>query len=258
MKNFREHFNSFKEKLRNKEHFAFSRFSDGEMYILQNKELKLDSNLIQIGERKQGGVYQQPDFKHFDPNQHSFYQQKLVESLQYKQSNYYKGISCSCCVGKEQFDWQVDLAGGDDESLTWANLWVNGNYPFFIREILPIFYSRDCVFVGHKDANLDRLPFFVKDFRVGYNAMINDYGKIEDIKEWITTNNIKNHVFLFSASSFTNLAVVELFREFPDNTYIDIGTCLTPMMDMPTHRGYLEAFWGYRGGKDLQKICVWN
>jgi len=258
MKNFREHFNSFKEKLRNKEHFAFSRFSDGEMYILQNKELKLDSNLIQIGERKQGGVYQQPDFKHFDPTQHSFYQQKLVESLQYKQPNYYKGISCSCCVGKEQFDWQVDLAGGDDESLTWANLWVNGNYPFFIREILPIFYSRDCVFVGHKDANLDRLPFFVKDFRVGYNAMINDYGKIEDIKEWITANNIKNHVFLFSASSFTNLAVVELFREFPDNTYIDIGTCLTPMMDMPTHRGYLEAFWGYRGGKDLQKICVWN
>jgi hypothetical protein len=258
MKNFREHFNNFKRKLREQEHFAFSRFSDGEMYILQNKELKLDNDLIQIGERKQGGVYQAPDFKHFDPKEHSFYQQKLVESLQYKQPNYYRGISCSCCVGKEQFDWQVDLAGGDDETLTWANLWVNGNYPFFIREILPIFYSRDCVFIGHEDAKLDRLPFFVKDFRVGYNAMINDYGKIEDIKNWIKEENIENHVFLFSASSFTNLAVVELFREFPNNTYIDIGTCLTPMMDMPTHRGYLEAFWGYRGGKDLQKICVWN
>jgi hypothetical protein len=258
MKNFREHFNNFKRKLREQEHFAFSRFSDGEMYILQNKELKLDNDLIQIGERKQGGVYQAPDFKHFDPKEHSFYQQKLVESLQYKQPNYYRGISCSCCVGKEQFDWQVDLAGGDDETLTWANLWVNGNYPFFIREILPIFYSRDCVFIGHEDAKLDKLPFFVKDFRVGYNAMINDYGKIEDIKNWIKEENIENHVFLFSASSFTNLAVVELFREFPNNTYIDIGTCLTPMMDMPTHRGYLEAFWGYRGGKDLQKICVWN
>ena len=174
MKNFREHFNNFKEKLREQEHFAFSRFSDGEMYILQNKELKLDKSLIQIGERKQGGVYQAPDFKHFDPKEHGFYQQKLVESLQYKQPNYYKGISCSCCVGKEQFDWQIDLAGGDDEFLTWANLWVNGNYPFFIREILPIFYSRDCVFVGHHDAKLDRLPFIVKDFRVGYNAMIND------------------------------------------------------------------------------------
>ena len=258
MKNFREHFFKFKSKLDNKENFAFSRYSDGEMYILQNKELVLDSNLIQIGDEKQGGVYQAPDFKHFDPKEHSFYQQKLVESLQYKQHNYYKGISCSCCVGKEQFDWQVDLAGGDDESLTWANLWVNGNYPIFITNILPIFYSRDCVFIGHEDANLNRLPFFVKDFRVGYNAMINDYRKIEDIKQWIKENNIKNHIFLFSASTFTNLAIVELFRDYPDNTYIDIGTCLTPMMDMPTHRGYLQSFWNYRNTQDIQKICVWN
>jgi hypothetical protein len=53
------------------------------------------------------------------------------------------------------------------------------------------------------------------------------------------------------------LAVYELFRDFPNNSYIDIGTCLTPMMNMPTHRGYLEAFWGYRGGQDIQKICIW-
>jgi hypothetical protein len=258
MKNFRGDFVKLKTKLENKEPFAFSRYSDGEMYILQNKELVLDKGLIQIGDEKQGGVYQPADFKHFDPKEHSFYQKKLVESLQYKQPNYYKGISCSCCVGKEQFDWQVDLAGGDDESLTWANLWVNGNYPLFITHILPIFYSRDCVFVGHEDANLDRLPFFVKDFRVGYNAMINDYDKIEEMANWIRENNIENHVFLFSASSFTNLAVYQLFREFPNNTYIDIGTCLTPMMDMPTHRGYLQAFWTYRPNQDIQKICVWN
>jgi hypothetical protein len=258
MKNFREDFFKFKSKLDNKENFAFSRYSDGEMYILQNKELVLGNNLIQIGDEKQRGVYQAPDFKHFDPKEHSFYQQKLVESLQYKQHNYFKGISCSCCVGKEAFDWQVDLAGGDDESLTWANLWVNGNYPIFITHILPILYSRDCVFIGHEDANLNRLPFFVKDFRVGYNAMINDYGKIEHIKEWIKTNNVKNHIFLFSASTFTNLAIVELFRDYPDNTYIDIGTCLTPMMDMPTHRGYLQSFWNYQNTQDIQKICIWN
>lgn len=258
MKNFREHFIQFRDKLRQKENFAFSRYSDGEMYILQNVESKLDAGLIQIGDKKQMGVYQPADFKHFDPNEHGFYQQKLVESLQYKQPNYYKGISCKCCVGEENFNWQVNLAGGDDESLTWANLWVNANYPSFISEILPIFYSRDCVFIGHKDAKLDKLPFFVKDFRVGYNAMINDYEKIEEISEWIRTNNIKNHLFLFSASTFTNLAVYQLFREHPNNTYIDIGTCLTPMMDMPTHRGYLEAYWGYRGGKDLQKVCIWN
>ena len=212
MKNFREHFAKFTEMIRNDEHFAFARYSDGELYILQNKELVLDANLIQIGDQKQGGVYQAPDFKHYDPKEHGFYQQKLVEAYQHRQPNYYKGISCSCCVGKEAFDWQIDLHGGDDESLTWANLWVNGNYPQFIFQTLPIFYSKNVVMVCNENANLDRLPFVVKDFRVGYNAMINDYGKIEDIKSWIRDNNIKNHLFLFSASTFSNLAIYELFK----------------------------------------------
>ena len=257
-KDFRQHFVMFSEKIRAKENFAFSRYSDGELYILQNRELKLDQGLIQIGDEKQGGVYQPADFKHFDPKEHGFYQQKLIDAFKHRQVGYYKGLTCSCCIGKKDFDWQIDLHGGDDESLTWANLWVNGNYPAFITHTLPIFYNRDCVFVGHTDADITKFPFFVKDFRVGYNAMINDYGKIEDIKKWIGDNNIKNHVFLFSASTFTNLAIYELFREFPDNTYVDIGTCLTPMMNMPIERDYLKRYWFYAGGGDLQKICRWN
>jgi hypothetical protein len=257
-KNFREHFSKFTDMIRNDVHFAFARYSDGELYILQNKELVLDKGLIQIGEQKQGGFYQPADFKHYDPKEHGFYQQKLVEAYKHRQTNYYKGISCSCCVGKEAFDWQVDLHGGDDESLTWANLWVNGNYPAFIMATLPIFYSKDCVFVGHESADTSKLPFIKKDFRVGYNAMINDYGKIEEIKTWIKENNIQNHLFLFSASTFSNLAIYELFKEYPNNSYVDIGTCLTPMMNMPTERGYLKAFWNYTGGQDIQKICIWN
>jgi hypothetical protein len=84
------------------------------------------------------------------------------------------------------------------------------------------------------------------------------YSKIKDIKQWIKQNNIKNHVFLFSASTFSNLAIYELYKEFPDNSYVDIGTCLTPMMDMPTHRDYLTGFWSYKGSRTLNEICVWN
>jgi hypothetical protein len=258
MKEFRQHYYKFTEMLRSGENFAFSRYSDGELYILQNKELKLDRGVIQIGNHVQGGPYQTPDFKHFDPNIHSEYQLKLIEAFKHRQHNYYKGISCSCCVGKENFDWQVNLHGGDDESLTWANLWVNGNYGLFIYNTLPILYSKDCVFICNEKATIDRLPFVVKDFRVGYNAMINDYHKINDIKVWIKDNNIQNHVFLFSASTFSNLAIYELYKDFPNNTYVDIGTCLTPLMNMPTERGYLKAFWNYTPSEDIRKICQWN
>ena len=175
MKDFKAHFDFFKQKIVNKENFAFSRFSDGEMFILQNKELKLSENLIQMGEVKQSGPYRKDDFKHFNPSEHKEFRDTLVKIFQHKQKNYYKGISCSCCVGKENFDFQIDLHGGDDESLTWANLWVNSNYPLFIQQILPLFYSKKCIFVGNKNANIKTLPFIVKDFRVGYNAMVNDY-----------------------------------------------------------------------------------
>lgn len=258
MKNFRQHFLFFYKKILDKENFAFARYSDGEMFILQNVETKLDNNLIQIGTKKMTGPYQKSDFKHFNPEIHQFYREKLIDAFKHRQQNYYKGISCSCCVGKENFNWQLELHGGDDESLTWANLWVNGNYPLFMFYVFPLLYSRDCVFIGHETADVSKLPFFVKDFRVGYNAMINDYEKINDIKSWIKDNNIKNHLFLFSASTFSNLAIHELFKEYPNNSYVDIGTCLTPMIRMPTERAYLQAFWNYSNHPDIQKLCVWN
>jgi len=258
MKNFKKHFLFFKEKIVRDEKFAFSRFSDGEMFILQNKELKLDHNLIQMGDKIHSGPYKKDDFKHFDPKEHKEFQKNLVKAFRHKQKNYFKGISCSCCVGKESFDWQINLHGGDDDSLTWANLWVNSNYPLFIQEILPLLYSKNCVFVGNKNANINRLPFIKKDFRVGYNAMVNDIHIIDKIKNWIKKNKITNHIFLFSASTFSNLAIYELFKNNQDNTYIDIGTCLTPIMDMPTERDYLQGYWSYRGSNSLNLTCIWN
>ena len=111
--------------------------------------------------------------------------------------------------------------------------------------------------ICHEDANLEKLEFVTKDFRVGYNAMINDYHRIQDIKNWIKENNVTNKLFLFSASTFSNLAIYELYKDFPNNTYLDIGTCLTPFMDMPTERSYLQEYWFKAFGNDLNKTCVW-
>lgn len=257
MKDFRQDFLKLLNKLKTGENFAFSRFSDGELFILQNLEVKLDDNIIKIGNNLTAGPYKSADFKHFDPKKHQEFRNKLIDSFLHVQQNYYRGISCRCCVGQENFDWQLEQLGGDHETLTWANLWVNGNYPLFINNVLPMFYNRKIVFVCNENADLSRLPFVVKDFRIGYNAMVNDWNVIDDIMTWIDENNINNHVFLFSASSFTNIAIFDLYRKFDNNTYIDIGTTLAPMIGMPTERSYLQAFWNYQQNQDIQKICVW-
>jgi hypothetical protein len=109
----------------------------------------------------------------------------------------------------------------------------------------------------HEDADLSRLEFVTKDFRVGYNAMINDQHVIQEMKDWIDANNVTGKLFLFSASTFSNLAIYELFKHNNRNTYLDIGTCLTPFMNMPTQRSYLQEYWFGGYGNDLKKVCVW-
>ena len=63
MKTFKGDFDLFKNKLINNEHFAFSRFSDGEMFILQNKRLVLSENGHIIGNQKGGGWYNREEQK---------------------------------------------------------------------------------------------------------------------------------------------------------------------------------------------------
>lgn len=259
MKNFKQHIYNFKQKLIEDENFSFSRYSDGELFILQNKELKLDDGIVQIDNNITNiHYYQKHDFKHFDPKKHKQFRLKLIEAFQYKAKNYYKGISCKCCVGDASFEEQIYLHGGDDESLTWSNLFVNSNYPIFLKEIMPIIGLKKVVMICNHEADVSQLKkCLVKDFRIGYNAMINDLDKIDEIKKWIECNNITNHVFLFSASTFSNLAIYELHKHFNKNTYLDIGTCLAPFMKMPVQRNYLLEYFFNAQKNDLNKICIW-
>lgn len=261
MKTFRGDFEFFKNKLINDEHFAFSRFSDGEMFILQNKRLELNENHYVIGNQIGGGWYNKEEQKKFDPNEHQFFRNKLIESIQFKKENYYKGISCRCCVGQESFNFQVDISGGDTSDLSWANLWNNGNYESFINEIIPIFNDKKIIMVINESANLTKLPFKVlKDFRVGTNCFINDYGLIEEIKKYITENNIENHIFLISAASLSNLLIHQLYEFNDKNTYVDIGSTINPIVEMEGWKGsrsYLREYWLGEPKNALNKVCIW-
>lgn len=262
---YRKDFDKLKNKLLNSENFAFLRFSDGEGYILYDQFLQLNDNHYKIGDVVGYASYGKEEQKLFDPEKHSFYRQKLIESLEYVAPNYYKGIpvrkDCEACGFI--FDEIVDNAGGDSEYLTFANLWNNGNYPKFIEEIVPIFSDKKVVMVVNECANISKLPFkVVKDFRVGSNCFINNYDIIEEIKSYISENSVVDHVFLVSAASLSNLIVHQLYKMNPNNTYIDIGSTLNPLMDMEGWRGtraYLNQYWNPGGEKfQLELVDIWT
>lgn len=262
---YKKDFDTLKNKLSKSENFAFLRFSDGECFILYDYFIQLGDNGYKIGDSSGYAYYGKEEQKLFDPEKHSFYRQKLIESLEYVAPNYYKGIpvrkSCDDCGFI--FDEIVENAGGDSEYLTFANLWNNSNYPKFIEEIVPIFSDKKIVLVVNECANIDKLPFkVVKDFRVGSNCFINNYDIIEDMREYISQNSIENHVFLVSAASLSNLIVHQLFESYPNNTYIDIGSTLNPIMDMTGWKGtrtYLNQYWNPNGEKfQLEIVDVWT
>ncbi len=260
---FRNDFDHLLSLIKTGENFAFSRFSDGEMDIMQDLRLQLDVNLVQVGEETIWKNYHKVDHKNYDPAipEHQTMRESLIAAYKHQQHNYFSGLSCRCCVGPENFKWMVDLYNqGDHTHLTWANLIVNGNYKPFIEEMWPELQKRELVMICHESADLVAFPVELKkEFRVGYNAMINDIHIIDDMDNYITDNDISNHVFLFSASSFSALAMHKLYQKHPNNTYLNIGTTLNTFMGMPVDRIYLQGYWNNDPAAqgDLNKICVW-
>ena len=141
------------------------------------------------------------------------------------------------------------------DHLTWANIFVNGNHEYYIKNMIPVYKKYEVVVVSNNESNIDALPFKVKKhFSIGKNAWIKDYPIIEDIKTYIDNNDIKSHLFLFCAGPFGNILAHKLFEHNDLNTYIDIGSTLNVMLlgNAGKNRGYL------RGGPSLNKVCSWG
>lgn len=263
MKTFEGDFNKIKQKLENKENFSFIRFSDGELFTLQNLRLELNEDHYIIGNGAGPGYYNAEEQKKFTPGKDEFYRKKLEESLQYDAPNFYQGICTRPDVNDDVFNWMISLANAkeDSERLTWANLFINGNYERYIKEIVPMFSDREVIMVVNYSAQLKDLPFNVKKvFRVGTNCFINDYDLIEEIKNYVKENKIENHLFLISAASLTNLIGHQLHQEYPNNSYIDIGSTLNPIMKMEGWKGsrsYLREYWLGENPVYTKMMCSW-
>jgi hypothetical protein len=261
-KDFSQEFNKFLERLQRKENFAFARFSDGELFVLKNQKVVLAENYFITGDRVGGGQYPAEEQKEFIPAHHSFYRDRLVDSLQFNMEGYYKGICTRSDVSTEDFQWQLGLHGTTDlDHLTFSNVLINNNYSRFVEEIVPLLSDREVVYVVNEAADLAGLPFEVKkDFRVGSNCMVNNYDTVEKVKSYISDNNLKDHVILCSAASLSNFIVHQCYEMNQDNTYLDIGSTLNPYLSLEGWkytRGYLTHYWMNSGSPYGTQVDIW-
>jgi hypothetical protein len=186
-KTFSKDITVLKDKLEKKEHFTFSKFADGEWAVMKNSQLNNN------------------EFQYTNSQGHMKARELLIDSFKYQHSNYHVGISCPCCQGRA-FEDMKEYSGQPEERLTWANLWVNSNYKYYLSDILPLFNNYNVALVAHKDSNLDNLPFMPKVFcPIDKDAWVVNQDKVEKLKNLIEEENMEGWLFLFCCGPFGNI-----------------------------------------------------
>lgn len=232
----------FNKMLKRQDNFSLVRFGDGEMMIINGKA-------IDLSEKCNGEHKYSPGGSHDEE-----FRQVLSESLKYQNDQYFVGLACRCCVGDQHCDDLRAESSQPETSLTWANIFVNCNYPVFLDSTVGLFKKRIVNIICHEKANINALTFTVKkDFRVGANAWIKDYqSTLNEVDRYIKNEKISDQVFLFCAGVLSNMLIYQLTKKYPQNTYIDLGSVFDDQMGLGQTRKYLKG-----SKKRLTKVCVW-
>lgn len=229
MKTFESDFYKILGLLKSKTKFSFSKYADGEYAILVNKKITNCDNWT------------------FDPEMHQKHRKELLDSFQFSEDGYYVGISCPCCVPKEHVDWMRMTVNVDEKHLTWANIFVNANYPKFKKHFIPEFKNHSIIIIASEKGDPSKLPFKVEEY-IGITGTA--WRDNFDLIEVLSKRNDKNKLYLFSAGPLGNMLAAKLWKHNKNNTYVDVGSTLNPWL-VGKNRGYLK------GAATLNKTCVW-
>ncbi len=234
MKDFRLEIVKFYNKIKLSEKFAFSKYADGEWLAMCRVNCASGNGEWFINDQAANSI------------------NMLIESFRFKDPGYFVGISCPCCQGQAH-QQMVYESQQDQEHLTFANLFVNANYPYFLEHIIPEFEKKDnIILVANRNSDVSLLPFKVQEFYgVGYNAWVDDLHLVEELKQ----KKHENKLFLFSCGPLGNILAHQLWNDNKSNTYIDVGSTIDRWLnnDVKNKRCYAIGVSEYSN-----KYCVWG
>jgi hypothetical protein len=230
MKDFTQEIYRIFDLFKNGKPFAFSKFADGEWAAILNENLNNGEFLN-------------------DSSTTNFFRDRLIDALKFKDPNYYIGTCCPCCNG-DRAEKMRSFSGQDEDHMTFANVFVNLNYPLYKELFLKEYQNYDVHLVANKNSKIENLPFKVEKFYpVGFSAWVNNYSLIEQILQ----TNLKNKLFLFCCGPFGNILAHQLLLNNKENIYLDIGSTLNPWLQS---EGFKRDY--YCNGYFSERKCVWN
>lgn len=233
-----QEFSKFWRKIENKENFTLLRYGDGERAIMCGEVVKAQEG------------WKSPAYV-------SELGEALLDTLSINENNFYYGISCPCCDQKAYYWYSTRIR---NKNITFANLWINKNYNHFYKLFNEL--KRDAVLIanyrakGHAIGNLNILKYY----EVGDDCISfwKEKGKllIEEIKKEFGYRN--DLLYVVAAGPMSEPIIVDLYKNNPNNCYIDFGSSIDMFVHEKITRPYMKSGTKYANSNcwmyDPQKI----
>lgn len=151
----------------------------------------------------------------------------------------YIGIPCPC-DNEEILNHYRTTYGLTQENTTYANLFCNKNWELFLQYMntnqVPFYYIGPAI---NTPTQLFRVvdQFVTDEFLV--NAWDTDKERVSaNLREWMKG---KQGIFCFSVGPIAKIWASELFREFPGNIMLDVGSAFDKFFKGSSNRDYANG-----------------
>lgn len=241
MSKFKEDFVYFTELIESGTPFAYARYADGEVGLMNGSEINYASQAYQVDKWK-------------SPAGITKVGTELLETLNHTEDNYYYAISAH---SDSVNDFNFLRSRIKTNNITFANLWINSNY-----QSMKSFYmnlKRDVYLICNHEANPSNFPFKIVEFFpfpdncIEYWEMYGD-DYISQLVEY--TSQVNNQTFFVSTGPVSEILIHRMYESNPNNQYIDVGSSIDEFVHGKMTRPYMNPNSQY--ANDISEFKEWK
>jgi len=234
MKDFRQDFEYFWKRIFvEKQITYFARYADGEAGLMVGKTF---NQFNQIDGWNSNGYNQ--------------FNIDLYNAFKHKDLNYFYAISCKCCDSANKH-YLLSETNTPIENITYANLWINGNYFLFKDRLSEI--KEDVILVGNQQGVDQTFPFKVNSYFPISKQVVEDWNINKDciIDNFLDkVNNKENPLVLFMAGPLAEVLISLSYQNKIKGRFVDVGSALDEFIFGRKTRPYMMENTPYSN-----KIC---
>jgi hypothetical protein len=225
-KSFKDDFNDAWTRIESGIPFAHARYADGEIALSMGKGVGRGSQATEVDGWQA-------------PNELTQLGKEILESLYHTEPNYYYAISCDTSSTSDK-NYLLSHIKQDKKYITFANLWINGNYNMFLEKIKS--HRRPTIIIGNQHGENAKFPFEIENYLSFGNNCVETWEKYSDeIKDMLSDGfgAISDRTVFISVGPMSEAIIHHLWKINPTNQYVDIGSALDEYVHGRKTRPYM-------------------